>query len=317
MATYILRRLLWLVPALFFISLVTFGLMHATPGGPYEQDPRLPDTVVDSLNRKYGLDEPLWEQYVLFAGNVLQGDLGVSLRVQQNEPVVDMLSHRLRATVVLAVFAFGLAAAAGVSLGVMSALNRNRLPDYGAVLISTGGAALPAFVAGIMLIYVFGTQLRWLPTQGWSPSSGVISGWLPEPEQMVLPVITLALLPMAYLARITRASLLEVLQQDYMRTARAKGLPPRHVVWVHGMRNAAIPIVSIMGPVAATLLTGSFIVENMFGVPGVGTLFVRAVGARDYNLIMGMTMFYTTVALVMYLIVDVAYAYLDPRVRYG
>jgi ABC-type dipeptide/oligopeptide/nickel transport system permease component len=133
---------------------------------------------------------------------------------------------------------------------------------------------------------------------------------------MVLPVITLALLPMAYLARITRASLLEVLQQDYMRTARAKGLSRRSVVWQHGMRNAAIPIVSIMGPVAATLLTGSFIVENMFGVPGVGTLFVRAVAARDYNLIMGMTMFYTTVALVLYLLVDVAYAYLDPRVRY-
>ena len=316
MATYILRRLLWLLPALFFISLVTFGLMHATPGGPYEQDPRLPDNVVESLNRKYGLDEPLWKQYVLFVGNALQGDLGVSLQVQQNQPVTSMLTDRLRSTFVLGTLAFGLATVAGISLGIVSALNRNRLPDYGAVLISTGGAALPAFVVGIMLIYVFGTQLQWLPTQGWTLGSGLVVGWLPEPQQMVLPVVTLALLPMAYLARITRASLLEVLQQDYMRTARAKGLPRRSVVWGHGMRNAAIPIVSIMGPVAATLLTGSFIVENMFGVPGVGTLFVRAVGARDYNLIMGMTMFYTTVALVMYLIVDVAYAYLDPRIRY-
>ena len=316
MATYILRRLLWLLPALFFISLVTFGLMHATPGGPYEQDPRLPDNVVESLNRKYGLDEPLWKQYVLFVGNALQGDLGVSLQVQQNQPVTSMLTDRLRSTFVLGTLAFGLATVAGISLGIVSALNRNRLPDYGAVLISTGGAALPAFVVGIMLIYVFGTQLQWLPTQGWTLGSGPVVGWLPEPQQMVLPVVTLALLPMAYLARITRASLLEVLQQDYMRTARAKGLPRRSVVWGHGMRNAAIPIVSIMGPVAATLLTGSFIVENMFGVPGVGTLFVRAVGARDYNLIMGMTMFYTTVALVMYLIVDVAYAYLDPRIRY-
>jgi oligopeptide transport system permease protein len=208
------------------------------------------------------------------------------------------------------------AAVAGTALGITSALNRNRLPDYGAVLVSTGGAALPAFVVGIMLIYVFATQLHWLPTQGWTLAGGLVPGWLPRPEQMVLPVITLALLPMAYLARITRASLLEVLQQDYMRTARAKGLSRRSVVWQHGMRNAAIPIVSIMGPVAATLLTGSFIVENMFGVPGVGTLFVRAVAARDYNLIMGMTMFYTTVALVLYLLVDVAYAYLDPRVRY-
>jgi oligopeptide transport system permease protein len=139
---------------------------------------------------------------------------------------------------------------------------------------------------------------------------------MPDPEQMVLPVMTLAVLPMAYLARITRAALLDVMRQDFMRTARAKGLASSTIVWRHGMRNAAIPVVSIMGPVAGTLLTGSFVVENMFGVPGVGTLFVRAVGARDYNLIMGMTLFYTTVALVLYLMVDVAYAYLDPRVRY-
>ena len=316
MAIYILRRLLWLLPALFFISLVTFGLMHATPGGPYEQDPRVPPEVVETLKRKYGLDEPLWEQYWLFVRNAVVGDLGVSLKVQQNEPVTGMLAGRVRSTFVLGALAFGLAAGAGVSLGIASALNRNRLPDYGAVLVSTGGAALPAFVAGILLIYVFATQLHWLPTHGWSLRGGFAPGWLPRLEEMVLPVVTLALLPVAYLARITRASLLEVLQQDYMRTARAKGLSRTRVVWQHGMRNAAIPIVSIMGPVAATLLTGSFVVENMFGVPGVGTLFVRAVAARDYNLIMGMTLFYTTIALVLYLLVDVAYAYLDPRVRY-
>jgi oligopeptide transport system permease protein len=316
MATYILRRLLWLLPALCFISLVTFGLMHATPGGPYEQDPRVPPAVMESLNRKYGLDDPLWEQYVLFLRNALQGDLGVSLKVQQNEPVTDMLAGRLRATLVLGVVAFGLAAAGGIGLGIASALNRNRLADYGAVVVSTAGGALPAFVVGILLIYVFATQLHWLPTQGWSSSGGFLPDWMPDPEQMVLPVMTLAVLPMAYLARITRAALLDVMRQDFMRTARAKGLASSTIVWRHGMRNAAIPVVSIMGPVAGTLLTGSFVVENMFGVPGVGTLFVRAVGARDYNLIMGMTLFYTTVALVLYLMVDVAYAYLDPRVRY-
>ena len=316
MAIYILRRLLWLLPALFFISLVTFGLMHATPGGPYEQNPRVPPAVVQTLNHKYGLDEPVWKQYGLFLWHAVHGDLGVSLKVQQNEPVTAMLAERLRSTLVLGALAFGLAAVAGVGLGIASALNRNRLPDYGAVLVLTGGAAVPAFVSGIILIYVFATQLHWLPTQGWSLNGGFLPGWLPRPEQVVLPVITLALLPMAYLARITRAALLEVLRQDYMRTATAKGLSRTRVVWQHGMSNAAIPIVSIMGPAAAALLTGSFIVENMFGVPGVGTLFVRAVAARDYNLIMGMTLFYTTVALVLYLLVDVAYAYLDPRVRY-
>jgi oligopeptide transport system permease protein len=316
MIVYILRRLLWLPPALLFISLVTFGLMQATPGGPYEQDPRLPPEVVDSLNRKYGLDEPMWQQYALFLGNAISGDLGVSMRLQQNEPVTEMLSGRLRATLVLGLLSLVIAAAAGIGLGVASALNRNHLADHGAVVISTGGAALPAFVTGILLIYVFATQLHWLPAQGWSLTDGIAPGWLPRPEQVVLPAVTLALLPMAYLARITRASLLEVLHQDYIRTARAKGLSPSHTVWRHAMRNAAIPVVSVMGPLAAMLLTGSFVVENMFGVPGVGTLFVRAVAVRDYNLIMGMTLFYTTVALLLYLIVDVAYAYVDPRVRY-
>jgi ABC-type dipeptide/oligopeptide/nickel transport system permease component len=316
MSTYILRRLLWLGPALFFISLVTFGLMHATPGGPFNPDPHLPETVRQNQIRKYGLDKSLPEQYALFVSHAVQGDLGVSLKVQQNEPVASMLVDRLRSTVILGLIAFAVATVLGLSLGVLSALNRNRLPDYGAVLVSTGGAALPAFVVGIMLIYVFATQLHWLPTRGWDLGDGPIQGWLPPLKQMVLPVVTLALLPLAYLSRITRAALLEVLQQDYMRTARAKGLPHRAVIWRHGMRNAAIPIVSIMGPVAGALITGSFIIENMFGVPGVGTLFVRAVNLRDYNVIMGMTLFYTIVALVLYLLVDIAYAYLDPRVRY-
>jgi oligopeptide transport system permease protein len=316
MATYILRRLLWLVPALFFISFVTFGLMHATPGGPYDPDPRLPEAVRNNLERRYGLDKPLPQQYAIFLTNALQGDLGVSLKVQRNEPVTSLIVDRLRATVVLGVVALAIASVAGLGLGVTSALNRNRLPDYGAVLVSTGGAALPAFVVGVLLVYVFAVQLHWVPTRGWSITSGIVPGWLPQPEQMILPVITLALLPLAYLARITRASLLEVLQQDYMRTARAKGLPQHALVWRHAMRNAAIPIVSIMGPIAGALITGSFVVENMFSVPGVGTLFVRAVAERDYNLIMGMTLFYTTVALVLYLLVDIAYAYIDPRVRY-
>ena len=196
MATYILRRLLWLGPALFFISLVTFGLMHATPGGPYDYDPHLTDTVRDNLNRKYGLDKSLPEQYAIFVSHAIQGDLGVSLKVQQNEPVTSMLVDRLRSTVILGLIALVFATALGIGLGVLSALNRNRLPDYGAVLISTGGAALPAFVVGILLIYLFATQLHWLPTRGWDLRTGLVAGWLPHLDQMVLPVVTLALLPL-------------------------------------------------------------------------------------------------------------------------
>jgi oligopeptide transport system permease protein len=303
-------------PALFFISLLTFGLMHATPGGPYQRTTDLPQEAAQNLNRHYGLDQPLWEQYRRFAWNALRGDLGVSLRVQRNVPVSEMIGERLRPTFALALIAFTLATLIGISLGVGSALNRNRLPDYLGVTVSTAGAALPAFVVGVLLIYVFATLLHWFPTQGWSVRSGLVPGWLPPFEQMVLPVITLSLLPMAYLSRITRAGVLDVLHQDYMRTARAKGLPTLHLVWYHALRNAAIPIISIMGPVAGALFTGSFVVENVFGVPGVGTLFVRAVAARDYNLIMGMTLFYATVALLLQLFVDIAYAFVDPRVRY-
>src|SRR5690606_31565897 len=220
----------------------------------YAQDPRVPQDIVESLNRRYGLDEPLWKQYGIFLLNAVQGDLGVSLKVQQNEPVTDMLAGRLRATLVLGIMAFGIATVAGIGLGIVSALNRNRLADFGAVLVATTGAAVPAFVVGISLIYVFATQLHWLPTQGWSQEDGLLPGWLPEPRQMALPVLTLAALPMAYLARITRAGLLDVLRQDYMRTAVAKGLQRKDVLWRHAMRNAAIPIVSIMGPVAGALI---------------------------------------------------------------
>jgi oligopeptide transport system permease protein len=316
MAAYILRRMLWLIPALFLISLITFGLMHLTPGGPYDLDRPVPPAMRENLQHKYGLDKPLIEQYGLFVTNALQGDLGLSLRVQQDVPVTNMLLRGLRSTVVLGVLAFGLATIVGVSLGVIAALHRGQAADYVSTLMATAGSALPVFVIGILLIYVFATQLHWLPVQGWSLDKGVVSGWLPQPRYMLLPISTLAALPAAYLARITRAALLEVLQQDYMRTARAKGMPHRALVWRHGMRNAAVPIISVMGPLLGALITGSFIVESMFGVPGVGTLFIRGVSARDYNLIMGMTLFYATVATVLYLLVDVAYAYFDPRVRF-
>jgi oligopeptide transport system permease protein len=171
-------------------------------------------------------------------------------------------------------------------------------------------------VLGIFFIYIFAVTLDWLPTGGWSLRQGLIRGWIPQPEYMVLPVLTLMALPAAYLARITRASLLDVLGQDYMRTARAKGLGASTVLWRHGMRNAAVPIVSVLGPLTAVLVTGSFIVESVYAVPGIGRMFVRAISFRDYNVIMGLTLFYATIVVVINLAVDVAYAMVDPRVRY-
>jgi oligopeptide transport system permease protein len=236
--------------------------------------------------------------------------------MEPGRPVTEMLTTGVRATALLGLLALVVATFAGVGLGVVSALHRNRVADYVATLLSTTGAAVPGFVLGIFLIYTFAVTLNWLPTGGWSLRQGIVPGWVPQPEYMVLPVLTLTALPAAYLARITRASLLDVLHQDYMRTAKAKGLSASVMLWRHAMRNAAVPIVSVLGPLAAVLVTGSFIVESVFSVPGIGRMFVRAVAYRDYNVIMGMTLFYATAVVAINLAVDVAYAFVDPRVRY-
>jgi oligopeptide transport system permease protein len=315
MTAYIARRLLWLGPALLFISLATFALMHAVEGGPWDRERPLPASAVEALDRKYGLDKPIWRQYLDFVTDALQGDLGISYQ-RQDRPVTDIILSGFRVSAVLGLAALALATVGGVGLGVVSALNHNRLPDYAGVLLASVGAAVPSFVLGVFLIYVFGVQLDWLPTFGWDTSEGLIPGWLPPWQQMVLPALTLAALPAAFLARVTRASLLDVLGQDYIRTARAKGLGARAILWRHSLPNAAIPLITVLGPITATLVTGSFIVEQLFSVPGTGRIFVQGVNARDYGLIMGATLFYTTIIVLANLIVDVAYAFVDPRIRY-
>ena len=315
MATYILERLLWLVPVLLFISLVTFVLMHSIEGGPWDEDRPLPPAVVANLDRKYGLDEPVWRQYLTFVGNALQGDFGISYQ-RQDKPVTEIILSGFKVTLVLGLASLAIAVVAGVSLGALSATHRGRPVDHAGVLFASAGSAIPVFVLGVFLIYVFGVKLHWLPTFGWNVSDGLIPGLLPKPEQMILPVITLAALPTAYLARITRASLLEELNQDYMRTGRSKGLGARALLYKHALPNAAIPILTIIGPITAALITGSFIVEQLFSVPGTGRLLVQSISARDYGLIMGTTLFYAVIIAFANLAVDVTYAFVDPRIRY-
>jgi oligopeptide transport system permease protein len=315
MAAYALQRLLWLLPVLAFFSLVTFVLMHSVEGGPWSGDERLPDAVVQNLNRKYGLDKPVWQQYLSFAGNALRGDLGVSY-ARQDRPVTDVILSGFRVTAVLGLASLAVAMTVGVGLGVLSAVNRNRFIDHASRVFASMGSAVPAFVLGIFLIYIFGARLHWLPTFGWNLRQGMIPGWLPPWQQMVLPVITLAALPAAYLARVTRASLRDVLQQDYIRTARSKGLSSAAVLSRHSLRNAAIPIMTVSGPIIAGLITGSFIVEQLFSLPGTGRLFVQSVNNRDYGLIMGATLFYAAVIMAVNLAIDLAYAVVDPRIRY-
>jgi oligopeptide transport system permease protein len=305
MTKFILRRLLWLVVVLLVVSFITFILMHLVPGGPWDRDKQLAPQVIANLNAKYGLDKPFIVQYGNYLWGILHGDLGVSY-TYQDRGVTDIILQGLPKTATLGVLAFILAIILGLPLGVAAALRQNSGIDYVSVLFSTIFASIPAFVLGILMMIVFSVYLHWLPTGGWTSVSSV-----------VMPVIALAALPGAYIARITRASILEVSRQDYVRTARAKGIPQQIVIVRHILRNALIPVLTITGPEFATLVTGSFIIETLFSIPGIGRLFVNGVFQRDYGLIMGSILFYTFVIALVNLIVDILYAAVDPRIRYS
>jgi oligopeptide transport system permease protein len=304
MTAYLIRRLLWLVPVLLFVAVITFALMHSVPGGPWDRDKPLPPAAVEQLNRKYGLDQPLWEQFGRYVLGLLRGDLGVSYR-QSDRPVTEVIGGGIKVSATLGGLAMLVAVVVGVPLGVVAALRRNRALDYISVSLATLGASTPNFVLGIILIVIFASTFHLLPTIGWG-------SW----KQAIMPVLALSALPTAFLARITRASTLEVLQQDYVRTAWAKGLSVQAVVLRHVARNALIPVLTLAGPLAAALVTGSFIIESQFAIPGVGRAFVTAIFGRDYGVIMGVTLFYGLVVATANLAVDLAYAVADPRIRY-
>jgi len=318
MTAYAIRRILWLIPVLWAVATITFFLMHAVPGGPFTQDRALPESIITALNRRYNLDEPLWKQYLHYLWNILHGDLGLSFRGDRDVSV--LIRDGFFVTAQLGILAFLVASFFGLTLGVLSALNQNGPLDYFGVFVATVGAALPNFILATFLIVIFAINLGWFQILGWGGPEHV--GDLLDPgawqvKKLVLPVVSLSFLPMAYIARVTRASMLEVLRQDYIRTAHAKGLAQQVVIIRHAIKNAMIPVLTLMGPIAAVLVTGSFIVENIYSIPGVGRQFVEAVIRRDYAMIMGTTLFYAAVVAVANLVVDLLYAVVDPRVRYG
>ena len=304
MTAYLLQRTLWIIPVLFAVAVITFVLMHQVPGGPWDQSKRLPPEALENVNRAYGLDQPMWEQFGRYILGLAQGDLGVSFR-SRNRPVADVLSDGIRVSATLGALSLALSVTVGVGLGVVSALRRNSALDYAAVAFATVGASVPSFILGMLLLVVFTGQLHWLPSGGWG-----------SPQQAVMPVLALSALPAAYIARLTRASMLDVLRLDYVRTARAKGLSERAVVLRHMLRNVLIPVLTVIGPLAALLVTGSFIVEQVFAIPGLGRTFVNSIGARDYGVIMGTTLLYASFVAVANLVVDALYAVADPRIRY-
>jgi oligopeptide transport system permease protein len=304
MTRFIIRRIMWLIPILVFVSLITFTLMHVTPGGPWDKEKPVSAQVAANLNAKYNLDKPAWQQYVLYMSNAVRGDLGPSF-TYQDRSVTQIILGGLPTTASLGVLAALVAILIGVPLGVIAATKQNSAVDYAALAFGTVFASVPSFVLGFLLIIVFALTLHLVPTSGWG-----------KPEQYVLPVLTLGLNQAALLTRITRASVLDVSRQDFMRTARAKGLHEIVLVRRHLLKNALIPIVTVIGPILAFLIVGSLIVETIFSVPGIGRLLVQGISQRDYSLIMGTTLVYALVIAGLNLVVDVLYAFIDPRITY-
>jgi len=303
---FIIRRVLWTIPVLWAIATVTFLLMHTVPGGPFDRDKELPATVRQNLERKYGLDKPLHEQYVQYMTNLAKGDLGISMR--QNRPVTTIIREGLTVSLQLGFTAFVFATVFGMSMGLIAALNHNRPGDYAGVFVATVGSSMPNFILATFLVIIFSVQLGWTDVLGWE---------MFNPRKMILPTVALGILPAAYIARISRASMLEVLGQDYIRTARAKGLSEWAVIARHTVKNALVPILTVLGPILAVLVTGSFIIETSFAINGVGRHFVGAISSRDYGLIMGTTLFFAVIITFANLAVDILYAFVDPRIRYG
>ena len=308
MLRYIVQRVLFLAPSLLAVYTITFFLMHATPGGPWDTDSRpLPPEVIARLNEKYGLDKPVWQQYLDFLGGILtRGDLGISYN-RAGQEVTTILGSFFPVSLQLGLVAITIAIVVGALLGLVAAVNHNSPLDYISTFIAIVGVSTPNYVVATLLIILLAVQLGWLPTGGWD---GLWS------NKIIIPSIALALQPMALLARYTRASLLDVLRRDYVRTARAKGLREQVVLLQHALRNALIPVLTVAGIAFANVVTGSFFVESVCTVPGIGRYFVSSVLARDYPVIIGTTLLYAALVMVMNLVVDILYVFVDPRLRY-
>ena len=306
MLGYATRRILQAIPTLLLIVAAAFFLMRAAPGGPFDDERALPAEIEANLQAAYGLDQPVTVQFARYLGGLVRGDLGPSFRMK-DFTVAELIGRGLPVTLSIGAAALLLGIGLGVPLGLVAGLRQNGWADHAVMSVALVGIAVPNFVVAPVLALVFGLYLGWLPVAGWEPGSAM---------HLVLPVITLALPLVAYLARLTRGSLLEVLQAPFIRTARAKGLDPGVILRRHALKPTLLPVVSFLGPAAAALLTGSLVVEQVFGLPGVGRYFVQGAINRDYTLVMGMVVFYASLILLLNLAVDLVYGWLDPRIRH-
>ncbi|HEX3364764.1 oligopeptide ABC transporter permease OppB [Phenylobacterium sp.] len=305
MFRFIGRRLLVAIPTLLLVVTLAFFMMRAAPGGPFDTDRKLSPAIEQNIRAKYGLNRPLGVQYLSYLAGVAHGDLGPSLKYK-DKSVLQILKENYPVSLKLGGSAILLAMLIGVSLGVLAALRQNRAADYGVMTVAILGVCVPTFVTAPLLVLAFASKLGWLPSAGWNNGAAI---------NMVLPVTVLALPQIAIISRLTRAGMVEVLQSNYVRTARAKGLSEGRIVVRHALRAALLPLVSYLGPACAGLITGSLVVEKIFNLPGLGKFFVISALQRDYTVVMGMVIVYAGLILALNLLADLISAAMDPRVR--
>lgn len=303
MAKFILGRILQAIPTLLVIATLTFFMTRMAPGGPFDGEKPIPEEIKERIEAHYGLNEPLHEQFLLYLSNLLQGDLGPSFKYIGWE-VSELIAQAFPVSAQLGLCSLAIALTLGLPAGIVAALRKNSPWDYVPMSIAMVGICLPTFVLGPALILLFSSKLGWFSPMGWYSISDI-----------VLPSLTLGLFYAAYIARLTRAGMLETLNQDYIRTARAKGAPPSQVVTKHALRGGLLPVVTFLGPAFAGLISGSFIIESIFFIPGLGRFFVTAAFNRDYTMVIGTVLFYAALIIVMNLLVDIVQAWLNPRTR--
>jgi oligopeptide transport system permease protein len=304
MTKYLIKRLLMMVVTLFLIALLTFMLMHSVPGGPFTQEKQVPPAVLAALNQKYNLDDPLLTQFVDYIKGVLRFDLGPSFKFtgkSVNDFIVNGFPYSARLGSVTLIFVL----LSSIPMGILAALKNGRWQDALIMGAATVGVTIPSFVIAAGLMYFFAFRLNWVPVFG-------VDSW----KGYILPMLALGGYSVSFLARLMRSSLLEVMGQDYIRTARAKGITELRVITKHALRNAMIPVITVLGPTVANLLTGSFVIEKIFAIPGMGSYFVNSVTQRDYTTILGMTLFYAAFLISMVFLVDLLYVMIDPRIKY-
>ncbi len=308
MFKYIIKRLGYAFLTIFVLITLTFFLMQLLPGDPFTGEKQIPDAIMESMLAKYGLDKPVWQQYFIYLGNAFQGDLGISL--SDNREVTDKIMSTFAISFDLGVRSLLVATIGGVGLGIIAAVNRGKVGDTLSMFVALIGVSVPSFIVASLLQYYLAvvlfqaTGIKFFPVTGWG-----------DFNQTILPTFALSFGSLATISRLMRTSMLDVLASDYIKTAKAKGLSQAKIIWKHAVRNAIMPVITVLGPITAAILTGGFVVENVFSIPGMGRIFVTSIQSRDYTMIVGTTIFYGSFLVLANLVVDLAYGFIDPRVK--